>query len=93
LLRLLADIHLFQIERRAMKIKANDPQLRDISGAEDREIGGGRELERIIFFSDAVSFVNPAASLFTFVLLGPIRLVLTRIFEGRRLRPTKQEAS
>jgi len=40
-----------------------------------------------------VSFVNPVASLFTFVLLGPIRLVLTRIFEGMRPRTTKEEAS
>jgi TMEM175 potassium channel family protein len=37
-----------------MKIKANEAQLRDSSGAEDREIGGERELERIIFFSDAM---------------------------------------
>jgi len=54
LLRSLADGDLFQTERRAMKIKANDPQLGDISGAKERESGGQRELERIIFFSDAV---------------------------------------
>jgi len=40
-----------------------------------------------------VSFVNPVASRFTFVLLGPIRLVRTRIFEGMRPRTTKEEAS
>jgi hypothetical protein len=31
-----------------MNIQANDPQRRDTSGAEDREIGGGRELERCV---------------------------------------------
>ena len=81
-----------------MKIKANDPQLRDISGAEDRGIGSERELEGlrlpiVCLIGAAVSFVNPVASLFTFVLLGPIRLVLTRIFEGMRPRTTKQETS
>ena len=146
-----------------MKIEANDPQLRDRSGGEARGMGGERELERIVFFSDAVfaiaitllvldirvpsipqdlaaselpqalaalwpkflsyiisfvviglycwqvhhrtfryitgyddrlvAFVNPAASLLAFVLLGPIRLVLTLLFKGRGHRPTKQEAS
>ena len=37
-----------------MRIEANDPQLRDISGGEARGMGGERELERIVFFSDAV---------------------------------------
>ena len=152
-----------------MKIKVNQPQLRDSSGAEDRETGGERELELNLFLlmgvaflpfsvslmseygaqrialliylghlsvigllldallwyaegqkltapaltpelftqmlvkglrlpvvcliGAAVAFVNPVASLFTFVLLGPIRLVLTRIFEGWRPRTTKQEVS
>ena len=37
-----------------MKIKASDPQLRDRSGVKAREISGEHELERIVFFSDAV---------------------------------------
>jgi uncharacterized membrane protein len=50
----LADVDLFQMERRAMNIKANHQQRRDLSGDDEQEIGGGRELERLIFFSDAV---------------------------------------
>ena len=36
-----------------MNIKANDPQLRDLSAPQDREIGSERELERIVFFATA----------------------------------------
>ena len=36
-----------------MRFKANDPQRGAISGAEDREIGGERELERIVRFATA----------------------------------------
>ncbi len=44
LLRLLADAHLLRIERRVMKIKANDPQLRDISVA-------GEQIALLIYLS------------------------------------------
>ena len=53
----------------------------------------GLRLPVVCLIGAAVSFVNPTASLLAFVLLGPIRLVLTLMFKGRKHRPTKQEAS
>ena len=74
---LLLDALLWYAERRKLTAPAPTP------GLFTQMLVKGLRLPVACLIGATVSFVNPVASLFTFMLLGPIRLVLTRIFEGQ----------